>query len=147
MFVATFITICTTSCDLKCINAASLKKWAIFKSLCSLLFEYRYDITVNHLQQLHSTGMTWSAAAETLGVNRATIYRRRKLFGMNTDEAYRFSDIPDVELDTILTTILHHSPNAGESYVHGSLRARAIKIQRWRVRERLQVICSSVIDF
>ena len=118
MFVATFITICTTSCDLKCINAASLKKWAIFKSLCSLLFEYRYDITVNHLQQLHCI-----------------------------EEAYRFSDIPDVELDTILTTILHHSPNAGESYVHGSLRARAIKIQRWRVQERLQVICSSVIDF
>lgn len=99
---------------------------------------------MGQLQQLHSTGMTWSSTAETLGVNRTTIYRRRKLFGMNTDEAYRFSDIPDADLDTILTSLLHHSPNAGETYVQGSLRARGITIQRWRLRERLQVISLAV---
>ena len=100
----------------------------------------RYSITDGQLQQLHSTGMSWSAVSEALGVNRSTVFRRRRLFGMNTDEASRFSDIPDADLDTVLTSILHHSPNAGETYVHGSLRARGIKVQRWRIRERLQVI-------
>ena len=33
----------------------------------------RYDITKNHLQQLHDTDMTWSAAAEAIGVDRSTI--------------------------------------------------------------------------
>mgnify|MGYP002804233118 FL=1 len=59
---------------------------------------------------------------------------------MNTDEAYRFSDIPDADLDTIIMLVLHYSPNAGETYVQGSLRSRGIKVQRWRLRERLQVI-------
>ncbi len=83
--------------------------------------------------------MSSSAISETFGVNRTTIYRRI-LFGMNTDEAHRFSDIPDADLDTIITSLLHYSPNAGETYVQGSLRARGIKVQRWQLQERLQVI-------
>lgn len=87
----------------------------------------RYSITDGQLQQLRSTGMSWSAISETLGVDRTTIYRRQRLFGKNIDEAYRFSDIPDGDLDTILTHLLHHSRNAGETYVQGSLRARGGK--------------------
>ena len=100
----------------------------------------RYDINMNQLQQLHSTDMTWTAAAETLGVNRSTIYRRRQLFGMNTNDENVFSDIPNADLYSILTTILQQSPNAGKTYVQGILRSRGLKIQRWRVRERLQVV-------
>ena len=99
----------------------------------------RYDITMNQLQQLHDTDMTWSAAAEAIGVDRSTIYRRRRLFGMNTEDGNTFSDIPDADLDTILSTIMQQSPNAGETYMQGSLRSRGIKVQRWRLRERLQV--------
>ena len=99
----------------------------------------RYDITMNQLQQLHNTDMTWSAAAEAIGVDRSTIYRRRRLFGMNTEDGNTFSDIPDADLDTILSTIMQQSPNAGETYMQGSLRSRGIKVQRWRLRERLQV--------
>ena len=99
----------------------------------------RYDITMNQLQQLHDTDMTWSAAAEAIGVDRSTIYRRRRLFGMNTEDGNTFSDIPDEDLDTILSTIMQQSPNAGETYMQGSLRSRGIKVQRWRLRERLQV--------
>ena len=88
--------------------------------------------------------MSWSAISETLGVDRTTIYRRRLLFGMNAHEAYRFSDIPDADLDTVITSLLHKSPNAGETYVQGSLRARGIKVQRWQLRERLQVIYVNV---
>lgn len=58
---------------------------------------------------------------------------------MNTDEEYRFSDITDEDLDVILNNILHYSPNAGETYIQGSIRSRGLKIQRWRIRERLQV--------
>lgn len=99
----------------------------------------RYDITMNQLQQLHDTDMTWSAAAEAIGVDRSTIYRRRRLFGMNTEDGNTFSDIPDADLDAILSTIMQQSPNAGETYMQGSLRSRGIKVQRWRLRERLQV--------
>ena len=99
----------------------------------------RYDITMNQLQQLHDTDMTWSAAAEAIGVDRSTIYRRRRLFRMNTEDENTFSDIPDADLDTILSTIMQQSPNAGETYMQGSLRSRGIKVQRWRLRERLQV--------
>ena len=99
----------------------------------------KYDITMNQLQQLHDTDMTWSAAAEAIGVDRSTIYRRRRLFGMNTEDGNTFSDIPDADLDTILSTIMQQSPNAGETYMQGSLRSRGIKVQRWRLRERLQV--------
>ena len=99
----------------------------------------RYDITMNQLQQLHDTDMTWSAAAEAIGVDRSTIYRRRRLFGMNTEDGNTFSDIPDADVDTILSTIMQQSPNAGETYMQGSLRSRGIKVQRWRLRERLQV--------
>ena len=64
------------------------------------------------------------------------------MFGMNTDQAYAFSDIPDCDLDAMLTFILSNSPNAGETYVQGSLRSRELRIQRWHVRERLQVSSS-----
>ena len=94
---------------------------------------------MNQLQQLHDTDMTWSAAAEAIGVDRSTIYRRRWLFGMNTEDGNTFSDIPDADLDTILSTIMQQSPNAGETYMQGSLRSRGIKVQRWRLREKLQV--------
>lgn len=99
----------------------------------------RFDITRNQLDQLRATGLSWASIASTLGVNRATIYRRRQIFGINTDQAYAFSDISDNDLDALLTLILNNSPNAGETYVQGSLRSRGLRIQRWRVRERLQV--------
>ncbi len=83
--------------------------------------------------------MTWTDIASTVGVNRTTIYRKRLSLGMNTNQACAFSDIPDEDLDAMLTQILHHSPNAGETYVQGSIRSRGLRVQRWRVRERLQV--------
>ena len=100
---------------------------------------FSYSITCGQLGQLRRAGMSWSAIADTLNVNRTTIYRLRKKIGINTNEAYRFSNIADADLDDILTSILHNSPNAGETFVGESLRARRIRIQRWRLRERLQV--------
>ena len=32
------------------------------------------------------------------------------------------------------------TPRAGESYIRGSLRGSGVRIQRWRIRERLQAI-------
>ena len=49
--------------------------------------------------------------ASSLGVSRTTIYRRWQMFGMNTDQAhYAFSNIPDCDLDAMLTFILSNSP-------------------------------------
>ncbi|KAE8296881.1 hypothetical protein D5F01_LYC05655 [Larimichthys crocea] len=41
---------------------------------------------------------------------------------------------------SIVGQILSNTPNAGETYVRGSLRSRGIRIQRWRVRQILQEI-------
>ena len=76
---------------------------------------------LQEINWISATGMSWTSIASTLGVNRTTIYRRRQRFGMNTDQAYAFSDIPDCDLDAMLTFILSNSPNAGETYVQGSL--------------------------
>ena len=46
----------------------------------------------------------------------------------------------DTELDLILKEILSVTPDAGKSYVMGSLQSRGISIQRSHLHERLKII-------
>ena len=46
----------------------------------------------------------------------------------------------NTELDELLKSIMAVTPRAGESYIRGSLRGYGVRIQRWRIRERLQAI-------
>ncbi|MEQ2297927.1 hypothetical protein AMECASPLE_039722 [Ameca splendens] len=46
----------------------------------------------------------------------------------------------DQDLTRVVTDILQRTPNAGETYVLGSLASREIRVQRWRVRQCLQEV-------
>lgn len=80
------------------------------------------------------TGMTWAKIATCLSVSERTLYRRVQEFDIDGS----FSEISDTELDELLKSIMAITPRAGESYIHGSLRVSGVRIQHWRIRERLQ---------
>lgn len=94
----------------------------------------RYTITSQQISHCVSIGMTWQRIASCFGISRRTLHRHRQLLGF---EPRRYAVMSNQELDTFVTVILQNTPNAGETYVLGSLRSRHIRIQRWRVRESL----------
>ncbi len=96
----------------------------------------KFLITREQLLNLRETGMTWAKIAKCLNISERTLYRRVEEFGVNE----QFANISNVELDELLRNIMALTPRAGESYIRGSLRSRGIRIQRWRVRERLKVL-------
>ena len=55
-------------------------------------------------------------------------------------EPLRYAVLSNEELNSFVTDILQNTPNAGETYVLGSLRARRIRVQRWRVRQSLHQV-------
>ena len=85
---------------------------------------------------LRETGLTWAKIATRLNVSERTLYRRVQEFDIDG----RFSDLSNTELDELLKSILAVTPRAGESYIRGSLRGSGLRIQRWRIRERLRAI-------
>ena len=59
---------------------------------------------------------------------------------VETLDMNRFTDITDNELERIIRPIVACMPNAGETYIKGSLRSRGINIPRRRLREQLNII-------
>ena len=78
--------------------------------------------------------MSWKSIAEFLCVSERTLHRRRMEYGIEST----FSEISDSDLDQNIQEILQLTPNSGESYVKGSLKAKGIAVQRSRVRESLR---------
>ncbi|XP_029978761.1 uncharacterized protein LOC115411007 [Sphaeramia orbicularis] len=91
----------------------------------------RYTISAEQIEHCMSIGMTWQRIASCFGISRRTLYRHRQILGV---EPLQFSVLSNQELDTIVSDILHNTPNAGETYVMGSLRSRGLRVQRWRLR-------------
>ena len=98
----------------------------------------KFVITREHVQlmNLRVTGMTWAKIATGLNVSERTLYRRVREFDIDGS----FSEISNTELDELLNSIMAVTPRAGESYIRGSPRGSGVRIQRWRIRERLQAI-------
>ena len=93
-----------------------------------------YSITKGQVEQLRETGMSWKSIAEFLCVSERTLHRRRMEYGIEST----FSEISDSDLDQNIQEILQLTPNSGESYVKGSLKAKGIAVQGSRVRESLR---------
>lgn len=87
---------------------------------------------------MRDLGFSWMAISRMLSVNIRTLYNRRTQLGLV--DYGSFSDIANVDLDRLIAEILSQTPGSGETYVTGSLRGRGIKVQRWRVRERLRTV-------
>ena len=81
--------------------------------------------------------MSLKAIASCLGISERTLYRKRLELGIDMN---RFTDINDNELERIIRPIVASMPNAGETYIKGSLRSRGINIPRRRLREQLNII-------
>ena len=85
------------------------------------------------MEQLRETGINWKSFAEFLGVSERTLHRRRIESGIEST----FSEISDIDVDQNIREVLQLTPNSGESYVKGSLKAKGIAVQRSRIRESL----------
>ncbi|KAL2089875.1 hypothetical protein ACEWY4_014563 [Coilia grayii] len=97
----------------------------------------QYSISRPQIQHLLSLGMNWQSIATCLGMSSRTLYRHRQLLGI---QPLTYTTMSNEDLNIVVRDILQSTTNAGERYVHGSLRARGIHIQRWRVRISLQEI-------
>lgn len=96
----------------------------------------KFSLTKEQLVNLRETGLTWAKIAVCLNVSERTLYRRVQEFEIDS----KFSDLSDNDLDELLKSIIALTPRAGESYVRGSLKGSGVRIQRWRIRERLNSI-------
>lgn len=95
----------------------------------------RCSISEEQISHLVSLGMNWQSIATCLGVSFQTLYRHRQRLGV---QPLIYAAISDDNLNRVVDEILQSTTNAGERYVHGSLRSRGLRIQKWRVRQSLQ---------
>lgn len=80
----------------------------------------RYNITAEQISHCVSIGMTWQRTASWFGISRRNLYRHRQSLGV---VPLQYAILSNEELNSIMTTILQNTPNAGETYVLGSLMA------------------------
>ncbi|XP_073340391.1 uncharacterized protein [Pagrus major] len=98
----------------------------------------RYNIPAAQLIHMRDLGFSWMAISRMLSVNIRTLYNHRTQLGLV--DYGSFTGIANVDLDRLIAEILRQTPGSGETYVTGGLRGRGIRVQRWRVRERLRTV-------
>eukprot|EP00794_Sanderia_malayensis_P002281 gene2281-2625_t len=96
----------------------------------------KYVIQYEQISSLRGTGMTWKNIAKCLNISSKTLYRHRRELRISDS----FTHIDSTNLLAIIQEILTLTPNAGESYVMGSLRGRGVIIPRQRLREHLRIV-------
>ena len=87
---------------------------------------------------MRDLGFSWMAISRMLSVNIRTLYNQRRQLGLL--DYGSFTNISNDDLDRLITEVLRQTPGSGETYITGSLRGRGIRVQRWRVRERLRIV-------
>ncbi|KAB0805136.1 hypothetical protein PPYR_02106 [Photinus pyralis] len=91
-------------------------------------------ITYEQVVHIRKYCNSWKDVAKLLRVSRSTLFRNRK--GLNISDHM----VDDHDLKAVIEGILQETPNAGETYVLGSLKSKNIFVQRWRVREHISTI-------
>ena len=77
----------------------------------------RLDITEEFLMYFFDHNFSATTTAMLLHVSLSTVRRRMAEFGLSVRSNY--SDIPDDELDRLITTIHYHHPNCGYRLMQG----------------------------
>ena len=102
------------------------------------------NIPEDTLRELHDIHNSWSSVARLTGVSYRTLLRRRQQYGLEIANTVgpriTYTDLDDEQLCAIVRDILQLMPDAGETYVIGSIKSRGINIQRWRVRNAIQIV-------
>lgn len=92
------------------------------------------EVTADVLDFYRSLNFTWTDIAHTLGISRGVLLQRR------IELHYQEYQPDDEELTNHIQQILNLTPEVGETYVIGALRAQNIRVPRERVREICRVI-------
>ena len=97
----------------------------------------RYDLTADQINLCLDLGYNWQGIASVFNMDRSTIFRHRTRLNI---PPLNYSAISQEELRSAIQSVLRDTPNAGETYVRGSLLGMGLRIQRWRVRDALRII-------
>ena len=92
---------------------------------------------MDQVRYLRCIGLTWNSISKLLGVSQSTLYRRRI-------KANLFSDISDDDLICKVQEIRCSLHDSGERILNGSLRSSAIVVPRWRLREVIHRIATTL---
>lgn len=96
------------------------------------------------LNDLHNIHYAWSAVAGETGVSYRTILQRRHEFGLpianRVGPRNTYSDIADDDLCSLLGECLQNMPDAGKTYIIGTIRSRGIIVQSRRIRQAIQTV-------
>ena len=76
-----------------------------------------------------------TTTAMLLHVSLSTVRKRMAEFGLSVRNNY--SDIPDDELDRLITTIHYHHPNCGYRLMQGHLATLGHRVQQEHIREAM----------
>ncbi|XP_054593353.2 uncharacterized protein [Nothobranchius furzeri] len=87
---------------------------------------------------MRDLGFSWMAISRMLSVNIRTLFNHRTQLGLV--DYGSFTNISNEDLDHLINEVIRQTPGSGETYITGSLRGRGVRVQRWRVRERLRII-------
>lgn len=96
----------------------------------------KLTIPQEQLTALEEFGFSFTQCANILGISTQTLRNRRRELNLPLG-INRFSNISDYHLDAEVTAILHITPDAGERYMIGALRARGFHLQRSRIRDSI----------
>lgn len=97
----------------------------------------RYDLTADQINHCLDLGYSWQGIASLFGIDRRTLFRHRQRLSIPSAE---YTSLSDENLTLTIREILQNTPNAGETYVRGSLHSRGFRIQQWRVHQILKEI-------
>ena len=104
----------------------------------------KIEVSKEIIERLFEIHSSWQTVASILGISVRTLRRRRTEFQMPVSNPIgpriTYSEINEEDLLNNVREIIDTLPDAGESYVIGSLRSRGIFIQRHRIRDAINKI-------
>lgn len=96
----------------------------------------QYCIFEDQLTFLRQNHFNWTQISNILNVSTRTLFRHR----MRLNFIEPKTNVSDEQLHAVITDILSLTPNSGERYVVGGVRARGLDVPRWRIRNQLHAL-------
>ena len=96
----------------------------------------KFEVCKRQIEFLRELHFSWVRIAELLGISTKTLSRRRQEFQI--DDEQNWSSIGNGELREVMQNIMSISPGIGQTRMLAALCSRALKVQRWKVRELMR---------
>ena len=98
----------------------------------------RFDIPREQLSLLIESQFTLPQIADIIGVSERTIHRRMSEYGLSIQ--YTYSEMTNLELDSVIADIHWEFPMCGNKQMGGHLLSRSIRVQQHRICESMRRI-------